>query len=265
MNLGVTLKVWRAAALGRVADRLAVCIDTTDTRSTRVLAELVSALQEEITVAMRSAPSNTSCVVTDFTPVAVVVRGAEVRGRALAPKADETREAVFIHTAALAFLAFELRVSVEACWAEAMRTVVFRNTVGMDSTGSPNAAWVLALALVAALVDRAVVVTTTTIKAPVRLADFPKGTFIVSGAFHFSYASPIITCPLRTTVVFSAANVRVCQTLGVWVAQSLWRACARETMIECFAKCIQSASSNKLARVLALATDTCLVVRTANV
>lgn len=167
MNLGITLKVWRAAALGRVADRLAVCIDTTDTWSARVLAELVSALQEEITVAMCSAPSNASGVVADFTSVAVVVRGTEVRGRALAPKADETREAVFIHTAVLAFLAFELRISIEARWAEAVRTMVFRNTVSVDATSSPNAAWILALALVAALVDRAVVVATATIKAPV--------------------------------------------------------------------------------------------------
>lgn len=165
----------------------------------------------------------------------------------------------------MTLLAFKLRIAVETGWAETTWTMMFRNAVSMNTTGSTNAAWILALALIAALVDRAVVVATATIEAPMRFADFSKGTFFISGALDFGYASSIIASPLWTTVMFPAANVRVCQALGVWVAQSLRRARARKTVVDRLAQSVQAARSNKLARVLTLATDTCLVVWAARV
>lgn len=166
MNLGISFKVWRATALRRVADGLAVGVDTADTWLAGILAQLVSAFQEEVAVAVRTAPGNASSVVTDLSSVAVVVGCTEVGRRALATKADQTRQAVFVHTAALTLLAFKLGIAVETGWAETVGTVMFRNAVSVDATGSTNTAWILALALIAALVDRAVVVTTATIEAP---------------------------------------------------------------------------------------------------
>lgn len=78
MNLGIAFKVWRATTLGRVADGLAVCIDTADAWLARILAQLVSAFQEEIAVAVRTAPGNASSVVTDLPSIAVIVRCTEV-------------------------------------------------------------------------------------------------------------------------------------------------------------------------------------------
>lgn len=221
VNLGIALVVCRTPTLGRVADGLAVGIDAAHTGSARILAELVSALQEEVAVTVRSAPSNASCVVTDFAPVAVIVRSTEVRWRALAPQADQAREAIFIDSAALALFAFELWVAIEAGWAEAVRAMMFRRTVRIDAAGSTNIAWVLALALIAALVDGAVLIPTAAIKASVRFTDFPKGTVVVGSTFDFCYASAIVARPLRTTVAFPAADVRVGQTLGVRIAQGL--------------------------------------------
>lgn len=218
MDLGVSLVVCWTPTLGRVADGLAVGIDTAHTRSARILAKLVSALQEEVTVAVCSASSNASCVVADFSSVAIIVRSTEVRWGALSPQADQARETIFVDTAALALFAFKLWVAIEAGWTEAVWTMMFRRTVSIDATGSTNVAWVLALTLIAALVDGAVLIPTTAIKASVRFTDFPKGTIVVGGAFNFCYASAIVARPLRTTVAFPAANVGVGQTLGVRIA-----------------------------------------------
>lgn len=260
MDLGVSLIVCWTPTLGRVADGLAVGVDTAHARSAGILAELVSALQEEVAVAVRSASGNASGVVADFASVAVIVGSTEVRWGALVPQADQPRETIFIHTAALALFAFKLRIAVEAGWTEAVWTMVFRRTVSVDAAGSAHVARVLALTLVAALVDGAVLVAPTAIKASVRFTDFPKGTVVVGGAFNFCYASAIVARPVRTTVAFPAADVRVGQTLGVWIAQSLWRTRAREAVVDRLAVRVQSACTDELARVLTLAADAGLVV-----
>lgn len=265
VNLGVSLVVCWTPTLGRVADGLAVGVDTAHAGSAGILAELVSALQEEVAVTVCSASSNASCVVADFAPVAVIVRSTEVRWRALAPQTDQAREAIFIDSAALTLFAFELWVAVEAGWTEAVWAMMFRRTVSIDAAGSTNIAWVLALALVAALVDGAVLIPTTAIKASVRFTDFSKGTVIVGGTFDFCYASAIVARPLGTTVAFPAADVRVGQTLGVRIAQGLWRTCAREPVVDRLAVRIQSARTHELAGVLALAADAGLVVGAADV
>lgn len=78
VNLGIPFKVGWAATFGRVADGLAVCVHPADTRSARVLAKVVSTLQEEVAVTVCSASSDTPGVVADFSSVAVIVRGTEV-------------------------------------------------------------------------------------------------------------------------------------------------------------------------------------------
>lgn len=193
VNLGVSLKVGWAAALGSVADGLAVCVGPANARAAGVLADAVVALQEEVAVAVRAAPSNTSGVVTNLPPVAIVVGGTEVARRALAMNAYVSRQTLFVRNTVWVLLALELRVPVEAGRAEAVRPVVLWCAVGMDPTGTADGARVLALALVTTLVDGAVLVSTTTVKATVRFADFAKGTLIVSCALHLSYAASIVT------------------------------------------------------------------------
>lgn len=165
VNLCVSFKVWWATAFRRVADCLAVCVHTADTWPARILAQLISAFQEEVAVAVRSTPGNASSVVADLSSVAVIVGSTEIGGRTLAAKADQTGQAVFIHATALTLLAFKLRIAIETSWTETVGAMMFRNTVSMDATGSTNAAWILALALIASLVDGAVLVTTATIEA----------------------------------------------------------------------------------------------------
>lgn len=99
-----------------------------------------------------------------------------------------------------------------------MRTVVFWCAVCVSPTGSANAARVLALPLVTALVDWTVVVSTATIKAAVCLTDFAKRTILISGTLHFSYATAIVTRSFRSAIKFSVADIGVSQALSVWVA-----------------------------------------------
>lgn len=65
--------------------------------------------------------------------------------------------------------------------------------------------------------------------------------------------------------MFPAANVRICQALGVRVTQSLRWARACEAVVDRLALSIQAAGSNKLAGVLTLTTDACHVIWTADV
>lgn len=65
--------------------------------------------------------------------------------------------------------------------------------------------------------------------------------------------------------MFPAANVRICQALGVWISQSLCWARAGETVVDCLALSIQATGSNKLAGVLTLTADACLVIWAADV
>lgn len=151
------------------------------------------ALQEEVAVAVCAAPSNTSGVVTNLPPVAIVVRGTEVARCALAMNAYVSGQTLFVRNTVWVLLALKLRVPVEAGGAEAVRAVVLWRAVGVNPTGTADGARVLALALVTTLVDGAVLVSTTTVKATVCFADFAEGTLIVSCALHFSYAASIVT------------------------------------------------------------------------
>lgn len=255
VNLGVSLEVWRAAALGRVADGLAVCVDATDARTAGILAQPVVALQEEVAVAVRTAPSDTPGVVANLAPVAVVVGGAEVARRALTMNAYVPWQALFVRNTVWVLLAFKLRVPIEAGRAEAVRAMVLWRAVSVDSAGTAEGTRVLALALVTALVDGAVLVSTATVKATVCFADFAERTLVVSCAFHFGYATSIVTRPLCTAVKFPAADIRIPQALRIGVTQRLRRTCAGQSVVESLAVGVQATSPDKLTRVLALTTD----------
>lgn len=265
VNLGVSLEVWRAAALGRVADGLAVRVDATDAGTAGILAQPVVAFQEEVAVAVRTAPSNTSGVVANLAPVAVVVGGAEVARRALTMNAYVPWQALFVRNTVRVLLAFKLRVPIEAGRAEAVRAMVLWRTVSVDSAGTAEGTRVLALALVTALVDGAVLVSTATVKATVCFADFAERTLVVSCAFHFGYATSIVTRPLCTAVKFPAADIRIPQALRIGVTQRLRRTCTGQSVVESLAVGVQATSPDKLTGVLALTTDARLVVWAADI
>lgn len=265
VHFGVSFEAGRTAALWRVADGHAVGVESASSGPAGVLTNSVAAFQEEVAIAVTAAASHASSVFAYFPAIAVVVRCAQVGRRTPSAKADEPRQALFVHSTLLTLLALELRVPVKSRRTEAVRTMSFRGTVGVDAARTSDAAGVLTLGPVAGPVDGAVLVAAAAIVAAVGLADSSQTAVAVRPALDFGDASPIFARPFGAAFGLSAAHVRVPKALHERIAHGVRRAGASETVVDGLALCTESAGPHKLARVLALSADARLVVWAAGI
>ena len=260
VNASISFEVLRTPALGSVAESLALRIDSASSRNARILADSIAALEEEVTVAVRTASDNAAGVLADLSAVAVVVGGAEFGRCTLSPKADETGLAFFVDAAVLRFLALELSVSGQSRWAETVCAMILWKTVGVISTRPSDRAGVLAASVVARLVHRAVGVAATAFEATMVLADVSKLTVGISVAFDFEDATSRVARSFSTAFVRSAANVRIADAFDEWISDGFRRARAGESVAFRDADRVGAAGPDEFARVLTLSADTAFVV-----
>lgn len=95
VNTRIALVVLWAPAVGAVSQSLAAGVDTACAGNARILTNALTALKEEIAIAVRTASNDTAGAFAYLASVTVVIRGAKFGRGALSSQAYEARLAFF--------------------------------------------------------------------------------------------------------------------------------------------------------------------------